>query len=228
MTVALVQSLPTNHDVVAAAAPSASPRPMARRSPGCCTRPTLRPAPGVVLVHMLGRSKDEWALHGRASAGSGRHGPRDRPAGARQFGRIGAASRADGRRRRRRHRLARGSRRTSGRRRSALVGASLGANLAALAAADKPAVRAVALISPSLDYRGVRLDAGTMKKLGASRSGWPPAPRIPTRCGPSRSWSTGSAAREQRLSSVARARSRACLRADPDLAGRWWTGFDGR
>jgi alpha-beta hydrolase superfamily lysophospholipase len=49
----------------------------------------------------------------------------------------------------------------------ALVGASLGANLAALAAADLSAVRAVALISPSLDYRGVRLDTGTIRKLGS-------------------------------------------------------------
>jgi pimeloyl-ACP methyl ester carboxylesterase len=44
-----------------------------------------------------------------------------------------------------------------------LAGASLGASLAALAAADDPAVRSIALLSPSLDYRGLRLDAAMRK-----------------------------------------------------------------
>lgn len=39
-----------------------------------------------------------------------------------------------------------------------VAGASLGANLALLAAAADPAVRAVALLSPTLDYRGVRIE----------------------------------------------------------------------
>ena len=42
-------------------------------------------------------------------------------------------------------------------------GASLGANLALLEAADDPTVAAVALLSPSLDYRGVRIDAAARK-----------------------------------------------------------------
>jgi dienelactone hydrolase len=46
-----------------------------------------------------------------------------------------------------------------------IAGASLGASLAALAAADLPAVRSLALISPSLDYRGVRIEAA-MKQYG--------------------------------------------------------------
>ena len=46
-----------------------------------------------------------------------------------------------------------------------LLGASLGANLAALAAADDPAVACLALLSPSLDYRGLRIEAA-MRKLG--------------------------------------------------------------
>ena len=40
-----------------------------------------------------------------------------------------------------------------------VAGASLGANLAALAAAADPRVRSLALVSPSLDYRGVRIEA---------------------------------------------------------------------
>ena len=39
-----------------------------------------------------------------------------------------------------------------------VAGASLGANLAAVAAATSPAVRSLALVSPSLDYRGVRIE----------------------------------------------------------------------
>jgi dienelactone hydrolase len=39
-----------------------------------------------------------------------------------------------------------------------LVGASLGANLAVLAAAGDPRVRSIVLVSPTLDYRGVRIE----------------------------------------------------------------------
>ena len=42
----------------------------------------------------------------------------------------------------------------------ALVGASFGATAALLAAGELPAVKAVALVSPAADYRGVRLDPG--------------------------------------------------------------------
>ena len=47
-----------------------------------------------------------------------------------------------------------------------IAGASIGASLAALAAADDPSVVSLALLSPSLDYRGLRLDAA-VKKYGA-------------------------------------------------------------
>lgn len=53
----------------------------------------------------------------------------------------------------------------------AIVGASLGASLALLAAIELPQVRAIALLSPSLDYRGLRTDVGLIKRLGA-RSIW--------------------------------------------------------
>jgi alpha-beta hydrolase superfamily lysophospholipase len=131
---------------------------------------SARPAPGVVLVHMLGRSKDEWAsfaerlqdagvtvlaLDLRGHGSSGGNGSlfaamvgdvRTGAAwlGARPNVRPGAM---------------------------ALIGASLGANLAALAAAEMPAVRGVGLVSPSLDYRGVRLDSAVMKRL-SDRALW--------------------------------------------------------
>ena len=46
-----------------------------------------------------------------------------------------------------------------------VAGASLGANLAAIAAAADPRIRSLALVSPSLDYRGVRIEAA-MKQYG--------------------------------------------------------------
>jgi alpha-beta hydrolase superfamily lysophospholipase len=124
-----------------------------------------RPAPAVVLVHMLGRSKDEWSLFGdRLQAagvsalaidlrGHGRSGGSRAELSA-MVGDVRASLawlatqpgvRADA---------------------IGLIGASLGANLAGIAASEAMTVRALALISPSLDYRGVRLDAAVMRKIG--------------------------------------------------------------
>lgn len=47
-----------------------------------------------------------------------------------------------------------------------VAGASLGANLAVVAAAANPAIRSLALVSPSLDYRGVRIEPA-LAKYGA-------------------------------------------------------------
>ncbi|MEO7274411.1 MAG: alpha/beta fold hydrolase [Vicinamibacterales bacterium] len=49
-----------------------------------------------------------------------------------------------------------------------ILGASLGANLAALAAAEDPSVASLALLSPSLDYRGLRIEPA-MRKFGSRR-----------------------------------------------------------
>ena len=47
-----------------------------------------------------------------------------------------------------------------------IAGASIGANLAVLDAADDPGVLSIALLSPGIDYKGLRTDAA-MKKFGA-------------------------------------------------------------
>jgi len=121
--------------------------------------------PGVVLVHMLSRNKSDWrslpdrlrdagmtALtidlrgHGH-SAGSAQHLPdmiQDVRAAA-QWMSTRPNVRGDA---------------------IAIVGASLGASLALLAAAEAPQVRAVGVISPSLDYRGLRTDTALLKRLG--------------------------------------------------------------
>jgi dienelactone hydrolase len=174
------------------------------------------PAPAVVLVHMLGRSKDEWSVvaerlaeSGIASLaidlrGHGRSGG-DRSALPAMVTDVRAAI----------DWLAN----QPGVRPGALgvVGASLGATLAATAAADAASVRAVAMISPSLDYRGVRLDAGAMRKLG-SRPVWMAAStEDPYALRTVKELTADGATREQRLSGV-RGHGTALLWADPDLA----------
>jgi alpha-beta hydrolase superfamily lysophospholipase len=174
-----------------------------------------RQAPGVVLVHMLGRSKDEWAGiasrlqeagvtalamdlrgHGSSSGSGATFAP--------MSGDVRAA--AD-------WLAARGNVRQGA---VAIVGASLGATLAALAAADAPSVRAVALISPSLDYRGLRLDASVMKKLGRRAVWLVASTEDPYALRTVRELAGTDAAREQRLSAV-RAHGTALFAADPDL-----------
>jgi alpha-beta hydrolase superfamily lysophospholipase len=125
-----------------------------------------RPAAAVVLVHMLARSKADWdelaqqlssagmtALafdlrgHGASggSAGSLSEMTKDVRAAV-QWLATRPGVRPDA---------------------IAVGGASLGANLALLAAAEQPLVRAVVAVSPSLDYRGVRVGPDLMRKLGA-------------------------------------------------------------
>jgi dienelactone hydrolase len=122
-----------------------------------------RPAPAVVLVPMLGRPKDDWQAIAQRLADAnitalavdlpGQYVPAD-PAELSGWSRdITAAvaylgSRPDVR---------------SGA--VGIAGASLGASLAALAAAGDPAVRSIALISPALDYRGARIES-PMREFG--------------------------------------------------------------
>lgn len=175
-----------------------------------------RPAPGVVLVHMLGRSKDEWAPmaerlqdagihalaidlrgHGR-SAGNGSDLPSMVADVRAAVGWLSAHASV------RPHAVA-------------ILGASIGANLAALAAADSPAVDAVAMISPSLDYRGLRLDAAVMKKIG-DRPLWLTASTDdPYALRSVKELAADVSSREQRLTS-ARGHGTPLLGADQDLA----------
>jgi len=129
---------------------------------------SARPAPAVVLVHMLSRTKSEWGnlpdrlqeagittltldLRGHGgSSGSAQALPemvQDVRAAVQWLaGRPGVRPGSIG-----------------------LVGASLGASLSLLATVELPAVVAVALLSPSLDYRGLRTDVNLVKRLGSRR-----------------------------------------------------------
>ena len=130
--------------------------------------PSTRPAPAVVLVHMLNRSRRDWESFASRLAFSGigalaidlrGHGesphPRSDPANAEYAVMVRDILSA------RRYLSSRGDVVPS---RIGLVGASLGANLAAVAAADG-AFTSLALLSPSLDYRGLRIEAA-IKKYG--------------------------------------------------------------
>jgi dienelactone hydrolase len=176
-----------------------------------------RPAPAVVLVHMLGRSKDEWSVVAERLADTGIASIAIDLRGHGRSGGDGAALPA-----------------MVGDVRAALdwlatqpdvrpnglgvVGASLGATLAAIAAADASAVRAIAMISPSLDYRGLRLDVGVIRKLGSRRVWMAASTEDPYALRSIKELTDEGATGEQRLSGV-RGHGTALLWADPDLAG---------
>jgi pimeloyl-ACP methyl ester carboxylesterase len=131
--------------------------------------PSPRPGPAVILVHMLQRSRRDWegVASRLASDGIGAlaidlrgHGESQGwafgdPPDYRGMVRDVAAAR--------RFLLSRTDVIPG---RIGLVGASIGANLAALAAADDQTVRSVALLSASLDYRGLRIEPA-VRKYGA-------------------------------------------------------------
>ncbi len=129
-----------------------------------------RPAPAVVLVHMLTRSKNDWGsladriqeagitalaidLRGHGASSGSPHALGEMVQDVRAAVQWLAARQ--------------GVRPTS----IGLIGASLGASLSLLASVELPAVRAIALLSPSLDYRGLRTDVNLVRRLGG-RSIW--------------------------------------------------------
>ena len=117
-----------------------------------------RPSPAVVLVPMLGRPKDDWQSVAQrlADAGisaiaidlPGQYEPTERWSGDVVAAVAYIATRPEYRRDA-----------------IGVAGASLGASLAALAAASDSRIRSLALVSPSIDYRGVRIE-GAMRQYG--------------------------------------------------------------
>jgi dienelactone hydrolase len=123
-----------------------------------------RPAPAVVLVPMLGGSKDDWRSAGERLADANITAlaidlpqpslPENAAALAAWHADVRSA--VD-------YLASRPDIRPGG---IGIAGASLGANLAVLAAAADSRVRSLALVSPSLDYRGVRIEA-PMRQYGS-------------------------------------------------------------
>ena len=133
--------------------------------------PPFRPAPAVILVHMLNRSHREWdeLAQRLASAGIGALAFDLRGHGES----AGSVASGDGTqadysamvldvKAARRFLAERPGVQQS---RVGLAGASLGANLAALEASSDASVASLALLSPSLDYRGLRIEAA-VRKIG--------------------------------------------------------------
>jgi alpha-beta hydrolase superfamily lysophospholipase len=129
--------------------------------------PSSRPAPAVILVHMLHRSRRDWDSFAQrlASEGIGAlaidlRGHGDSSGGVDPSASEGYAPMVQDIRAARRYLATRGDVVHS---RVGVAGASLGANLAILASAADAAVTSVALLSPSLDYRGIRVEAAAKK-----------------------------------------------------------------
>jgi dienelactone hydrolase len=133
--------------------------------------PSFRPAPAVILVHMLNRTRRDWDalaqrlasegigaltidLRGHGESGGGPATTDGGPDYSSMVLDIKAA---------RRLLAQRGDVQQA---HVGLVGASIGANLAALAAAADTSFAALALLSPSLDYRGLRIEAA-VRKIGS-------------------------------------------------------------
>jgi alpha-beta hydrolase superfamily lysophospholipase len=121
-------------------------------------------SPGVVLVHMFHRTHADWNgvaealqqagmtvvsldLRGHGDS-AGHYDPEDFSPLVRDVEAAVGLLQARGD-------VARG--------RVGIAGASLGASLAVLAAAADPSIRSIALLSPSLEYRGLRCEAALKK-----------------------------------------------------------------
>jgi pimeloyl-ACP methyl ester carboxylesterase len=128
-----------------------------------------RPAPAVILVHALSRTREDWSVVANKLAdagfvalaidlrGHGASGPLPGGADLQQLTPMIADLKAA--------RLFLASRREAAPSRIGVAGASIGANLAILLAASDPAVRSLVLLSPGIDYRGLRPEAA-LKKYG--------------------------------------------------------------
>jgi pimeloyl-ACP methyl ester carboxylesterase len=128
-----------------------------------------RAGPGIILIHALSRTREDWNAVASKLAdagfvvlaidlrGHGASGPLPGEADLQQLTPMVADVKAA--------RLFLASRREVAPNRVGIAGASIGANLAILIAANDPAVRSLVLLSPGIDYRGLRPEAA-LKKYG--------------------------------------------------------------
>jgi dienelactone hydrolase len=168
------------------------------------------PAPGVVLLHMLTRNHEDWAAAGGrlADAGYAVLAIDFRNGGDADAASLELDVRAAKAFLRERPEVIPSS--------LGIAGASIGANMAVIDAADDPTVQSIALLSPGLDYRGLRTEAA-MKKFGGRAAFLVSSTKDPYAW---RSVKTlteiGTGSREVRLSD-ALAHGTVLLQRDPDL-----------
>lgn len=125
---------------------------------GAYYEPSRRPAPGIVLLHMLRRSHVDWDAAASQLSDAGFAVVALDYRSGEELGAYALDVRAAKAFLRERPEVMPGS--------IGIAGASIGANLAALDAADDPGVLSIALLSPGMDYKGLRTEAA-MKKFGA-------------------------------------------------------------
>jgi len=159
-----------------AASPATSHAVTFRTEDGVTIAATLyeaprRPAPAVILLHMLTRSRDDWQGLAEHLADAGIHALAIdfRGHGGSGAGQVSADSEPDLARLVLDAKAARGylATRADLVRSSAIgiAGASLGASIAMLEAAADPSIKSLALLSPALDYRSLRAEPA-MRKYG--------------------------------------------------------------
>ena len=179
---------------------------------GTYFEPSRRPAPGIVLLHMLTRNHDDWAAAGSRLADAGyavlaidfRNGG---DADAALLERDVASAKAFLRERPEVNPNSLG-----------IAGASIGANMALADAAEDRAVQSIILLSPGLDYRGLRTEAA-MKKYGSRAALLVSSTKDPYAWRSVRTLAAiGPGPREVRLSDVL-AHGTVLLQKDPDLIG---------
>jgi len=177
---------------------------------------TATPAPAVVLVHMLGRSRADWDETATALAAAG---VTALAIDVRGHGASGGSATAltdavqDVRA------ALQWLAQRPGVRPDALgvVGASMGASLVVLAALDQPLARVVATVSLTLDYQGLRVSPDTFKAL-AGRAVWMAASREdPYAARTIAELSKDAAVSAEQLLSAERAHGSLLLRADPEV-----------
>lgn len=127
--------------------------------------PVQRPAPAVVLVHMLQKSGRDWeplavrlASEGVGALALDLRGHGESPGSTSDYAGMLQDVRAA--------RRFLSTRPDVNPARVGLVGASLGATLVAQAAAEDATIAVLVLLSPSLDYRGLRIEPA-VRKYGA-------------------------------------------------------------
>jgi dienelactone hydrolase len=126
-----------------------------------------RSGPGVILLHALSRTREDWHAVATRLAdagfvalaidlrGHGASGPLPVGTDLQELTKMTADVKAA--------RAFLASRREVTPNRIGFAGASIGANLAILFAANDPTVRSLALLSPGIDYRGLRPEAAFKK-----------------------------------------------------------------
>ena len=125
---------------------------------GAYYEPSRRPAPGIVLLPMLRRTHADWDAAASQLSDAGFAVVALDYRGGDEIGAYALDVRAAKAFLRERPEVIGNS--------LGIAGASIGANLAVLDAADDPGVLSIALLSPGIDYKGLRTDAA-MKRFGA-------------------------------------------------------------